>query len=86
MVLGYTHTNDLRWARRVPDSVPGVPAVQADHLGKLPREARIALADAMQRADVGGDDVGDAYRAALLGRSEVARSALVGRLAVAQDG
>lgn len=81
IVLGYTHTNDIKWARRVPDTVPGVPTVQADRLGKLPREARMAIVQAMQRADSGKDDLGDAYRAALLARSIVARAALVGRLA-----
>lgn len=79
VVLGYTHTNDVRWARRGPD-MPGVASVQPNHQGKLPRDARVALMNAIQRADTGGDAMGDAYRAALLRRSVVARSALVGRL------
>lgn len=79
-MLGYTHSNEVRWAPKMPD-LPGLPAVQPDNLGKLPRDARAALLSAMRRAEAGGDEVGEAYRAALLGRSAVVRAALVGRLA-----
>lgn len=81
VILGYTHRNEVRWARKLPD-LPGWPHVQADNLGRLPRDVRVALTQRMQRAEVQPQGAAEAalYRTALLGRSEVVKAALVGRL------
>ncbi len=86
VILGFTHNNDVKWARK-PHDLPGVPPVRADHVGRLSREERLAVNTVLQRAETQHAGAAEAglYRAALLGRSAVARAALVGRLAAHED-